>query len=324
MRTPSDLPVGLQIGPFSRATAIALGVSPRRLRAGDLNSPFHGIRQAVGAPVDTAWMSWAYRERMSPGSAFSHGTAARLRGLPVPLYLPAQTLDISIPHGRRPPEGVGVSGHEVASRLWARDEIVHRDFAADVMFALPVVSAPLMWCQLADSLDLDDLVALGDALVTGDFATVDQLRCAASQWAGHRGAKKLRRAVDEVRTGPLSRPESLVRLQAMRAGIPEPQLNHTVRGLSGEDLAMTDLCWPEFRTLVEYEGDYHRSSRTKFRSDITRMERFADGGWAGLRAHADDVFRDPNPFLARLWRRLAERGWHPPSPGPLWIPPARR
>lgn len=301
-----------------------MGVSPRRLRAGDLTAPFHGIRQAVGGTVDSAWMSWAYRERMPAGSAFSHGTAARLRGLPVPLYLPALTLDISIPHGHRPPEGAGISGHEVASRLWQREEIVHRDFAADVMFALPIVSAALMWCQLADSLDFDDLVALGHALVTGKFVTLDQLGQAAIQWAGHRGAKKLRRAVDEVRPGPLSRPESLIRLQAMRAGLPEPRLNHTVRGLSGEDLAMTDLCWPEFRTLVEYEGDYHRSSRAKFRSDITRLERFADGEWDGLRAHADDVFRDPNPFLARLWRRLAQRGWHPQGAGPLWIPPARR
>jgi hypothetical protein len=324
MRTPSALPIELQASPFSRATAIALGVSPRRLRAGDLSSPFHGIRQAVGAPDDIAWLCRAYRERMHPESAFSHGTAARLRGFPLPLYLPAPTLDISIPRGRRPPEGAGVSGHEVASRLWSLDEVLHRDFAADVMFTLPVVSAALMWCQLADSLDVEDLVALGDALLTGEFATVDQLRRATIYWAGHRGAKKLRRAVEDVRSGPLSRPESLIRLQAMRAGIPEPRLNDTVLGLSGEDLAMTDLCWPEFRTLVEYEGDYHRSSRTKFRSDITRMERFADGGWAGLRAHADDVFRDPNPFLARLWRRLAQRGWHPPTPSPLRIAPARR
>ena len=87
---------------------------------------------------------------------------------------------------------------------------------------------------------------------------------------------------------------------------------------------MTDLCWPKYRTLVECEGDYHRSSRSQFRSDITRMEMFTDGGWAGLRAHADDVFGDPNPFVARLWRRLEQRGWHPDAERPLWVSPARR
>jgi hypothetical protein len=324
MRRPSELPAGLGAAPFSRAAALALGVSPRRLRAGDLDSPFYGIRQFVDAADDIAWKCRAYRERMRPDAAFSHGTAARLLGLPLPLYLPGLSLDVSIPRGHRPATGAGVVGHEVARRLWAVRDLVHRDFARDAMFVLPIVSAALMWCQLADSLDLDDLVAVGDALVTGQFATADELRLAAAAWAGNRGAKKLRQAAEDVRPGPLSRPESLIRLQAMRAGIPEPRLNHTVQGFSGEDLAMTDLCWPEFHTLVEYEGDYHRSSRAKFRSDITRMEMFTDGGWAGLRAHADDVFGDPNPFVARLWRRLEQRGWHPPTPRPLWVAPARR
>jgi very-short-patch-repair endonuclease len=64
--------------------------------------------------------------------------------------------------------------------------------------------------------------------------------------------------------------------------------------------------------LVEYEGDGHRTSRGKFRSDITRVEEYADGGWFALRAQADDVFADPNPFLGRLGRRLERRGWRNP------------
>ena len=214
----------------------------------------------------------------------------------------------------------------MANGLWAHRDLVHRDFAHNALFALPIVSATLLWSQLASGLDLDDLVALGDALVTGPepLATVDELRLMAVSWAGNRRSKKLRRAAEEVRRGPLSRPESLIRLQVLRAGIAEPRLNVTVRDPTGEHLAMTDLCWSKYRTLVEYEGNYHRSSRSKFRSDITRMEMFTDGGWAGLRARADDVFGDPNPFVARLWRRLEQRGWHPDTARSLWVPPARR
>ena len=263
---------------------------------------------------------------MRPDAAFSHGTAALLLGLPLPLYLHTSSLDVSIPQRHHPPNGAGIVGHEVANGLWAHRDLVHRDFAHDALFALPIVSAALMWSQLASALDLDDLVALGDALVTGPepLATVDELRFMAVSLAGNRGSKKLRQAADEVRRGPLSRPESLIRLQVLRAGIPEPRLNVTVRDQTGERLAMTDLCWPKYRTLVEYEGDYHRSSRSQFRSDITRMEMFTDGGWAGLRAHADDVFGDPNPCVARLWRRLEQRGWHPDAERPLWVSPARR
>ena len=326
MVRPSELPAGLQSVTFSRATGLANGVSPRRLSAGDLTAPFRGIRQSHPVSEGIAWKFRAYRERMRPDAAFSHGTAAQLLGLPLPFYLHTPSLDVSIPQGHHPPNDAGIVGHEVANGLWAHRDLVHRDFGHDALFALPIVSAALMWSQLASALDLDDLVALGDALVTGPeaLATVDELRPMAVSLAGNRGSKNLRQAAEEVRRGPLSRPESLIRLQVLRAGIAEPRLNVTVRDPTGEHLAMTDLCWPKYRTLVEYEGDYHRSSRAKFRSDITRMEMFADSGWAELRAHADDVFGDPNPFVARLWRRLEQRGWHPDTARSLWVPPARR
>lgn len=326
MVRPSELPSWLEAAPFSCATGLANGVSRRRLRAGDLTAPFHGIRQSHPVPEGIAWKCRAYRERMRPDAAFSQETAALLLGLALPLYLHSPSLDVSIPQGHHPPNGAGVVGQGVANRLWAHRDLVHRDFAHDALFVLPIVSAALMWSKLASALDLDDLVALGDALVTGPeaLATVDELRLMAVSWAGNRGSKKLRQAADEVRRGPLSRPESLIRLQVVRAGVPEPRPNVTIRDQTGEHLAMTDLCWPKYRTLVEYEGDYHRSSRAKFRSDITRMEMFTDGGWSGLRAHADDVFGDPNPFVARLWRRLEQRGWHPDTVRLLWVPPARR
>ena len=61
MVRPSELPAGLQAVPFSRATAIANGVSPRRLRAGNLAAPFHGIRQSYPVSEGIAWKCRAYR-----------------------------------------------------------------------------------------------------------------------------------------------------------------------------------------------------------------------------------------------------------------------
>ena len=119
-------------------------------------------------------------------------------------------------------------------------------------------------------------------------------------------------AIGMVRVGSLSRPESLLRVILIRAGFPEPVLNLQVTDGLGRPVSMADLCWPGFRVLVEYEGDSHRTSPSKFRSDITRGERYQDGGWFQLRASASDVFGDPNPFIGRLARRLTERGWVPP------------
>jgi hypothetical protein len=203
---------------------------------------------------------------------------------------------------------------------------VHVDHQNFDLFELPVLAPALVWAQLAPLLDEDDLVAVADAMVTGPdpLCTIPVLRAQVMAWSDRRGARALARAIDRVRTGSLSRPESLQRLQLVRAGIPEPELNVTVTDRSGNDIAMADEVWVEFRTIVEYEGDVHRTSRGKFRSDITRVERFADGDWFALRSHADDVFGDPNPFVGRLWRRLVARGWSPHRREPRHIVAARR
>ena len=119
----------------------------------------------------------------------------------------------------------------------------------------------------------------------------------------------MRTALPSIRSGPRSPAESLIRLIVLRAGFPEPQLNFDVHDQNGVLVATGDLCWPEFRVVVEYEGDYHRRERSKFRSDVTRGERYADAGWFQLRAHADDVYVDSAEFRERLFRRMRERGW---------------
>ncbi|MBX3093434.1 MAG: hypothetical protein KF680_02665 [Cryobacterium sp.] len=141
------------------------------------------------------------------------------------------------------------------------------------------------------------------------MVTLDELAATIAAHTGRRGVRALQRALSLVRVGSLSRPESLLRLMLVRAGIPEPRLNLTVCDRSGAAIAMADLCWPDYRVLIEYEGDGHRTSRAKFRSDITRIEKYADGDWFGMRASADDVFVDPNPFAGRIARRLAAQGW---------------
>ena len=118
-------------------------------------------------------------------------------------------------------------------------------------------------------------------------------------------------AIGLIRAGSLSRPESLLRVMLVKAGLPESVPNQRVCDLNGRLIAMPDLCWPEFRVLVEYQGDGHRTSSGKFRSDITRLGDYADGEWVAIQASADDVFRDPSGFAARVWRRLVAAGWNP-------------
>jgi hypothetical protein len=252
---------------------------------------------------------------MNPKHAFSHATAAELYQLPVPAYALGAGLHVAAPFPLRAPSGKGVIGHQVAQSLWARQDIVPEDYETDRLFAFTALTPELVWAQLAETLACDDLVAIGDAIVGGGhpIGTIAGLREMTHACTGRRGAHRMAAAVELVRVGSLSRPESLLRLIVVRAGIPEPALNLQVTDGLGRPISMADLCWPEFRVLVEYEGDGHRVSPGKFRSDITRGERYQDGGWFQLRASARDVFGDPNPFVGRLARRLRERGWRPGS-----------
>lgn len=312
--------------PFTRTLGMLHGVSPGRLRASDIDHPFHGVHRERQSPDSLAWACRAYLLRMPREAAFSHSTAAGLYNLPLPAYAKSARVHVTRPAGGRPPEGRGVAGHELSRDLWMTRQFVQVDHQSFDLFELPVLAPSLVWAQLATVLDEDDLVAVADAMVTGPdpLCTIPMLRAQVAAWRDRRGAKKLARAIDQVRVGSLSRPESLQRLQLVKAGIPEPELNVTVTDRSGNDIAMADEVWVEFRTIVEYEGDYHRTSRGKFRRDITRVERFADGDWFALRSHADDVFRDPNPFVGRLWRRLVARGWSPSRREPRHVVAARR
>lgn len=313
MNQRARLPADINYRPFSRQHALSAGISDSRMRANDLEAPHFGMRRPVGLPSDIFWQARDCQQVMAPGAVFSHLTAIRLYGLPLPLYCD-DAIHVSVLAGLRPPERRGIVGHEIDPVRWARTEILHHDHETADRFLIPVVSAPLGWAQLAGVIDRADLVAVGDAILASDppLATLEDLIEVARLWRGRRGAKALAWAVQLLRYRTWSRPETLFRLMELEAGIPEPQLNVLVFDMSGQELTTPDQSWPQFRVLLEYEGDGHRS-QAKFRSDITRYENYADGGWTVVRVHADDVFGDPNTALERLGRRLRSAGWRPLS-----------
>jgi hypothetical protein len=310
MHPPRPLPEAIGEGPFSRRAALDAGVTDRRLRASDLVAPFHGVRALATTEPTVASLAAAYQTRMHPDHAFSHSTAAMLLSLPLPSRFTPWPLHISCRAPRRPPQGRGVQGHEVRGELWATDHVV-LDLQPDGFFAFPLTAGWLTWLSLARELQLADLVALGDAMLTAGRATVEGLEKAVCQWGGGRGAARARAALPMLVPGAMSRPETLLRLQMIAAGLPVPRVNAPVHDRSGRLVFRPDLSWPEYRVLAEYEGDLHRTSRAKFRSDIDRMEEFADAGWTWLRCTGRDVFGAPDRFLGRLHRRLVERGMPP-------------
>lgn len=308
------------VSSFTRREADRRGVRWRRLAAADLARPYHSVRLRIADEAPTLRdLARAYAKRMPRRQVFSHETAAALWGIPLPIGIAAAgrrdpeppLLHVSVPRRSAKPAARGVRGHVLRfDRIAVR---VHR--------GLRLVDPATTWVQLGARLTVDDLVAAADFLLTGTepydgrapLCTPSELEAALVAHPGCRGAASLRSALTLARCGPLSRRESLLRLDLVRAGLPEPVANHRVLDTDGTLLAMIDLAYPGYRVGIEYQSDLHRNPR-KWRRDVRRLERLADAGWVIVQATSDDVsvdggLRDSVLFAERVRRRLRARGW---------------
>lgn len=92
------------------------------------------------------------------------------------------------------------------------------------------------------------------------------------------------------------------------AGLPEPEVNWIIRRDDGEWLRWFDLCYPELRIIIEYDGRSHAESSQQWNSDILRREQLERQGWTVIVITADALFRQPEQALARIVAVLRERG----------------
>lgn len=278
-----------------------------RLRASDVQRPSRGVR-AVGLDLGSVrGRCTAYAPRMPVGQAFSHATAAILYRIPLPpRFLFDLSVHVAVNEEHQPPRVDEVVGHSLAG--------VEAHFREHDGFT--VTDPVSTWCQLGPLLSVYDLVAAGDYLVSGRvveggrepaLATLEQLREGIRRYAGKRGVKKLRAAIELVRTGVDSRPESWLRLLLIDDGLPEPVINVPIFDELGNRLGKPDLAYPWARMVFDYEGDGHRVSQKQFRSDITRRETFEAARWRYLRVSSDDVFTAPTPFIARVRTIIAQQ-----------------
>lgn len=294
-----DLPIGLGSA-FRVGEGRAAGASRKRLRARDLDAPFHGVRtRGVDAP-----------ERqlvpvLRPGDAFCGPTGARIWGLPLPLEAAedarVHVSSLAPTAAMRRPGVVGVSR--------SADAVVLRD-------GLPVLDPVGTWLTLARDLPWWDLVAAADRIVTGTLrtgplASVDDLAAAVASRSGRGHVRRLRHALERVRVGSWSRPETLLRLLIVAAALPEPSLNLRVRLADGRE-AIIDLAWEAERIAIEYDGRWHDRGAGPDR-DALRHEELVDAGWLVVHVRAHELFVTPSVLVARLLRRRHDRGAAPIS-----------
>jgi hypothetical protein len=174
------------------------------------------------------------------------------------------------------------------------------------------------WLSLGSLLPKDELVVVGDYLTLDPvvlnppdvrpFTTLDELHTRLASFHG-RGARELRAALALIRPGSESRPETLLRLLILRGGLPEPAVNIAVTDRHSREVGRGDLVYTQRRTVVEYDGDQHRTSTRQYERDIYRIESFRDSGWRVVQVRSRGLFVTREETLARIAGALRAGGW---------------
>jgi len=318
VRTPGRLPPEIASAAFTVGQGRSAGVTPKRLRGGDLQRPFRGVREPATDAAEAECSDQellALRRRcdalelvLPPGAFFSHLTAARLWPLPLPRPTPSEPLHVSVFEPQMSPRRKTVAGHRVSDQLI---RVVRRG-------GYPLVDAASLFCQLAAQLSLEDLVAAGDALVLvprfadpcdeRPYVSLSDLAERVDRSRG-RGKARAWRAVGLVRPGAESRPETLVRLAIGDAGLPEPEVNPDVYAADGTFIGRGDMVYRKYKVLVEYDGEQHRTDTRQYDRDIGRLDRFDAEGWRVVRLTGRAFFADRATCLARIEQALLAAGW---------------
>ena len=230
-----------------------LGWSEHDWRDSALHRVTRGVR-SLQPPPDLATRARAFALALPDDCVFSHVTAARLWGLPLPGHLEADPLlDVTRRTDRARIRRSGCRGHRgLEGRTTAVVDGIHVTSLADTWVDLgDVVGRPLR---------LDELVAAGDAALSRH----------------HLPGRE--RSPDEVRA----------RLVFVLAGLPEPQPCAPVRARGGGWIGEGDLVWRAARVVGEYQGAVHGGLRVRS-ADRHRIGLMEDEGWTVIEIFAEDL-----------------------------------
>lgn len=313
MRTPKPLPPSFS-DPFLAADAQRAGLTRGRLRASDLRIPSRGIRVPRAADGDAGDLAARARPylQLLPDAVLSHTTAARLHGIPLPASF------------RREPV-LHLARARAAAATSRRHVRCHRLNLAESEIVLPsegvrATSPVRTLIDLAGMLALPDLVAAGDWLVSEHGRSYGQVRRAVvrfevlrsyvdgARWVPH--IRNARAAVDLVRVGVDSVPETHLRLLLREAGLPTFHPNLPLLDAEGRPVLWSDLGCPEFRTCVEYDGEHHLMRQQQLR-DHNRDLLVSELHWHQVKVSALDMHRGPEWVAGKVVRGLKLGGWTP-------------
>lgn len=294
--------------PFASTEAEGLGISRSQIRRTGWVGISYGMYRPAGWDFDLREAARVLCVA-SPGAWISHVTAAQLHGLVLPPWL-SESHEIHLSKPRELPQTrrKGLTAHNV--RAFA-DEIEAQD-------GLHISTRSRTWLDLARTLPLRDLVCMGDQLVriprpefedrSEPYATLESLREMSGRHSNLQGIVRAREALDHMRVGADSPPETLMRLAMLDAGLPEPELQLTL--WNGRGAPSADAGYRARRIALQYDGAHHLDEVQRH-SDRRRDKAFEAAGWTVL-VFTDEDLADGFEQAVHLIKRALRQAWVDP------------
>lgn len=167
---------------------------------------------------------------------------------------------------------------------------VHGDFIEDdeveIIGGVPVTTPARTALDLGCWYPLMAAVAGIDALARATEIKAADIELLGRRYAGRRGIARARHALELFDAGAQSPKESWLRVVLIQAGLPKPQTQIPVLDEFASVIGCLDMGWEDVKVAVEYDGDHHRSDRSQYNWDITRLERMQRRGWTIIRVVA--------------------------------------
>ncbi|MCD4852795.1 hypothetical protein LN996_18425 [Arthrobacter sp. AK01] len=180
-----------------------------------------------------------------------------------------------------------------------------------------LTSVARTWVDLATMLPVEDLVVVGDAIVSEHdrsfgpprvpLVSLPKLQLFVEKANGIHGVRKARIALDAIRVGVDSPPETKLRLLLEEAGLPAFVPNCRVDDALGKPV-WTDLGCPEYRICLEYEGLHHLCPEQQA-LDAYRDQRVSEAGWRQVKINKIDMKHGRKWVVARVSQGLRKQGW---------------
>lgn len=293
------IPDSLLGRPFRTAEALAIGVTRRQLQGPYFVQVHRGIWVSRGTPLSLEVLVRADLLGLPDDACVSHRTALQWYGVNVGAPTPRH-------YSTNSQAQTGLADVVLHRR---RGQLHPRDVRG-----LRVVGPDRALVDSATQLDRESLVRAADALIRagltapGTFADYASVRHIDGVARARAAAPLVRSRVDSVK-------ETDVRLMIRAGGLPEPEVNTSIRNDAGEFVARGDLPYPRWKVLVEYDGWHHDRSAEQRQNDIERRERLDASGWAVVTLTAADLDH-PARALRRIWEALRRRGY--PGPPPVY------